>query len=310
MRRWIFAALLWWTPYAWSVMPSNPDSDPNFILLPDGSKLTDIKVNGTKLFLSQGTGEPWGPAQEAKYLALKLATQTDPDHAVQWVLMNLDNHQVLQRSYNAGRRIFGASVAKVFTAGALLDKQGGQLKAQQRQLMADMIVVSSNTAWVELQNQIGNGVPDAGRAGIQDFIARLGYQNTRGYAGTLNGVHGNELNAEELADYMSDIYHARFSGAELQWKLMHTGRTGVSRARKYIPKLVYVGGKTGTYDGPSVDPDTGRSKNPDGSDYIVNVRNHILAFVKNGHQYGVAVLARSKSEEMAALLAGGLYREL
>ena len=83
---------------------------------------------------------------------------------------------------------------------------------------------------------------------------------------------------------------------------MHTCRTGATRGRKYIPKEIFVGGKTGTYDGPTENPETGKN-------YNVKVRNHLLVFNVQGKQFGLAILANTGSDESAALMAGGLIRE-
>ncbi len=284
--------------------------DPNFLVLQDGTDLSQVSVGGVKLTLTRGTGNAFTATEKAKFETLRDETQTAADHPVQWVLMNLDNHQVIDRSYNAERKIFGASTSKIFVSGALLNKQNGTFTNSQLQKLADMIVVSSNTAWTDLQQQIGDGNSDLGRERIHKFTQNLGYVNMRGYQGDWNGMHGNELTATELAEYLYDMYHGKFPGAEVTWKLMHTGRTGNVRAKKYLPNTIFVGGKTGTYDGPTTNPDTGSTTNPDGSAYTVKVRNHAIVFQVNGRQYGLAILANTGKEESAALLAGGLFNEL
>jgi hypothetical protein len=184
----------------------------------------------------------------------------------------------------------------------LLDKQGGELTANQLQLMADMIVISSNTAWVELQKQIGDGNSDLGRERNYQFTQRMGYERTRGFQGTWGTMHGNELTAHELVEYLYDTYHGNYPGAEAAWKIMHTGRTGAARAKKYIPTDVFIGGKTGTYDGDTVDPETG-------APIVVHVRHQVLVFNVQGREYGLAILANTGSDESAAVLAGGILRE-
>lgn len=294
--------------------PANPANDPNFLTLADGYDLRKVVVQKKPLSLTFGTGKEFTNAEESEYKKLKRRTQSDPKSQVQWALMDLDRHQVLQKSVGSDRKIFGASSSKVFVAGALLDKQQGRLSEQQVQLMGNMLVVSSNVAWVELQNQIGDGDDDNGRVMIHAFTRNLGYENTRGYQGTLAKntpcqVHGNEMTADETAQYLHDVYWGRFSGAETLWKFMHTCRTGVERGLKYLPKDQIVGGKTGTYRGASVDPDTGSEFNSDGSKYRVHVRNHQIVFNLKNRQYALVILANTGSDEDAALLAGGLYRE-
>lgn len=281
---------------------SSPVANKDFAKLPDGRLLSSITVSGTKLSLTKGTGTSFPAQKLADYQALKKATQMDPEHKVQWVFMNLDTHQVLDKSLSSNRKLFGASSSKIYVGAALLDKQSGVLSDSQLQLMADMLVVSSNEAWTNLQSQIGGGNADKGREAIQKFTQRMGYLNTRGFQGYLGNVHGNELIPDEAVETLFDIYHNQFPGAEIEWKIMHTCRTGASRGLKYIPTSVYVGGKTGTYDGPTENPATGAT-------YNVAIRNHLLVFNIDGHQFGLAILSNSGSDESAALIAGGLIRE-
>lgn len=287
----------------------NPAEDPKFNELPQGRNLLKLQVNGASLSYSRGTGNSFGDDKNRQYMSLKAATQADENHKVQWAFMNLDKNQVIAQSAGANRKIFGASVSKIFVAAALLDKQNGQLDNSQVQLMADMLVVSSNSAWTTLQRQIGNGDADRGRKAVHDFTQRMGYKRTRGFQGWLGSLHGNELTAAELVDFLHDTYTLSYPGAEVLWKLLHTVRTGASRGKKYMGSSIYIGGKTGTYHGTTVDPETGKSKNPDGSAYSVKVRNHAMVFNIKGVQYALAVLADTGSDESAALLAGGLIRE-
>lgn len=290
-------------------MPSNPVTDANFSILPNGKNLTSISVSGSRLYLAKGTGNTFGASAKAAYTKLKSESQADPNHRVQWVFMDLDGQRIVDMSLSHNRKIFGASSSKVFVGGALLDKQNGQLTSSQLQLMSEMLVVSSNTAWTNLQSQIGGGDANKGRRGVQDFTQRMGYLRTRGFQGYWGTLHGNELTAYESAEFLHDTYKGNYPGAETLWKLMHACRTGSSRGRKYIPSNIYVGGKTGTYDGLTENPETGQTRNPNGSAYRVAVRNHLLVFNINGREYGLAVLADTGSDESAAVLAGGLIRE-
>jgi hypothetical protein len=285
---------------AFAVMPTNPVADAEFMRLPDGSRLSDVKVSGIKLSLSRGTGKAFTSAVKAKYQSVKEEAMKNPSSKVQFVLMDLDAHRIVEQSASAGRRLFGASVAKVYVASTFMDKQNGMMTASQKQLFADMLVVSSNTAWTNLQAQIGNGNSDKGREAIFNFTERMGYVNTRGWQGSWGSRHGNELTVADLAELLHDTYKGRYPGAEIFWKFMYTCRTGSERGRKYLPSSLIVGGKTGTYDGPT---------QIDGVTTSVQVRNHIMVFNWNGHQYGLTILADTGSDETAAALAGGLVRE-
>ncbi len=290
------------TQTGWAVMPTNPVTDSDFTRLPNGTKLSEIRVSGSRLSLAKGSGNSFSSSKQKAYEKLKQATKDQTNHKVQWVFMDLDANRVIDQSLSADRAMFGASTSKIFVGAALLDRKGGNISKSQLQLMADMLVVSSNTAWTNLQKQIGDGSADKGRERIYNFTQRMGYEKTMGFQGYWGDVHGNELTASELGEFMHDLYKGNFPGAETEWKIMHACRTGASRGRKYLPKSLYVGGKTGTYRGSTEDAETGRST-------TVNVKNHVLTFHSEGRQYALAVLANDGSDESAALLAGGLYRE-
>lgn len=281
---------------------SSPELDSQFQILPNGKALSSIKVSGSSLYLAKGTGDAFTSAKQQSYLALKNATLQQPEHKVRWAIMDLDSGQMLAQSLSAHRRIFGASSSKIYVAGTLLHVRQGSLSTSQLQKMADMLVVSSNSAWTALQQDIGGGSADKGRQLNYEFTQGLGHAETRGFQGYWGDMHGNELVASETVNFLYDVYWGRFAGAEYLWKLMYTCRTGGSRGRKYIPKYVHVGAKTGTYDGPTENPDTG-------TNYQVKIRNHVITVNVNGRQYGVAVFANSGSDEDVALLVGGLLRE-
>lgn len=302
VRHGLVLSLLFFSFQTYAAMPTNPVADSQFSTLPNGVKLENISVSGTRLSLTRGVGAKFTASHQASYEKIKADTLNNPNSKVQWALMDLDAHRVLGESLNSNRKIFGASSSKIFVGGALLNRQDGAVSNSQLQLMANMLVVSSNDAWVNLQSQIGNGNANTGRSRIHDFTQGLGLEKTRGYQGYWGNIHGNELTAAETVEYLHSVYKGDFPGAETLWKVMHACRTGVNRGLKYLPRTVYVGGKTGTYDGATVDPETGRDIN-------VAIRNHVLIFNVEGRQYGLTILSNSGSDEATAVLAGGLFRE-
>ncbi len=287
---------------SWAAMPTNPVTDPNFSILPNGVKLSQIKVSGSPLYLTRGVGTRYTATTQSRYQNIKEQSQRTRGYKTQWALMDLDANRVLAESLESNRKIFGASASKIFVGGGLLNKQEGELSSSQLQLMANMLVVSSNTAWTDLQRQIGDGNSNKGRQRIADFTAGLGLERTRGYQGYLGSLHGNELTAAETVEYLQYVYKGDFPGAETLWKVMHTCRTCVNRGYKYMPTDIFFGGKTGTYQGPTVDPETG-------ADINVNICNQILVFNVEGRQYGLAILSNSGSSEDVAALAAGLFYE-
>ncbi len=295
--------------YALAVMPTNPVSDPHFTTLPSGKKLSDFKIKRRSLSLTTGAGANFTQSHIAAYQGLKAATKNGQNTKVRWAFMDLDTKTIIDQSNNAATKIFGASVSKIFVAATLLHREEGKISDTITKKMANMLVVSSNSAWKQLQTWIGDGSAHKGRQRIHEFTQSMGYQLTRGFSGWLGNLHGNELTATELTDFLHDTYMGKYLGAETLWKLMHTCRTGYSKALKYLPRDLYVGGKTGTYTGATFDPKTGSDKNPDGTPYKVSVRNHVIVFHIDGRQYGLAVLANNGSNESVALLAGGLFDE-
>ena len=279
-------------------------TDDAFFTLENG---TYLRVVGGKkishlLVRIRGEGKPFGEVQRKRYCQLKQAEN------IQWALNDLETGELISRSANADEVYFGASVAKLFVAAALLDKQNGHFDRDQLTLLVKMIVVSSNSAWKELQRQAGeDGTNDSGRAAVDAFVQSLDYTNTKGFQGWWNRkdgtrIHGNELNSVELAKFVHDTYHRRYKGAEVLWEIMQATVTGRRRINKYAPQNIFIGGKTGTYDGLNVSPTTVKLKS-------IRARNHVVNLKIGDKSYGLAILGNTGSEEDVAVLGGGLMRE-
>ena len=285
-----------------ALMPSNPVTDPRFTVLPNGVDLRTIKTSSA-LSLKKGDGKTFTASLQTQYQKIKKDSETVKNTPVTWVLMDLDAHQIVAESAEATRKQFGASVNKIFIGAALLDKQGGSISSSQLKTMARMLADSSNTARDEIAyNEIGGGSTTRGRERIHAFTQRMGYLRTVAFGGYLGKMHGNELSARETAEFLYDTYQGRYAGAEYVWKLMHTCRTGAGRARTYLPKEMFIGGKTGTYSGSTVDPETGKST-------TVRVKHHSIIFNYDGRQYALTIFANTGKDETTAILAGGIVRE-
>ncbi|MGZ3695375.1 MAG: serine hydrolase [Bdellovibrionota bacterium] len=201
--------------------------------------------------------------------------------------------------------------------------------------LARIYMHSDNDSWVLLQQRLGkneNGElnADRGRASLIEFTERMGYHDIRGWQGDLlvedegkaasnlkgevksrnrlgvteSYIHGNELTAADTAKYLYDTYTGRYAGAEYAWKMLYTCQTGEKKGNKYIPKNIFVGGKTGTFPN-----GRGEMSEVNGVKKKVAVRNHALTFHFNGTQYGLVVLTDLGNNEPAAVLTGGLIRE-
>ncbi len=217
-----------WPAHADAADESQATHDVRYFVLENGTDLREFGGSriGKMLVRIKGQGIPFGDKQRQHYCRIK------HDENVQWALNNLETGELIARSNNAGEVFFGASVAKVFVAAALLHKQKGDFTKAQLGLMVRMIVVSSNSAWKELQRQVGDdGTDDAGRAAVHAFAQSMGYFNTRGFQGWWRKkdgtrIHGNELNSLELAKFVYDTYNGLYEGAEVLWHIMQATATG------------------------------------------------------------------------------------
>ncbi len=215
---------------------------------------------------------------------------------------------MISRSDNAEQLYFGASIAKVFVAAALLDKQKGELTRDQLRDMVKMIVISDNPTWRSLQRETGDdGTDETGRAAVQAFVERMGYPTIQGFQGWMekkdgSREHGNELNTIEIASFLFDTYHRKYLGADVLWEIMRATKTHTTKIGKYTPEHIYLGGKTGTYSGPNESPETVHFKR-------IKARNHAAILMTEEGKYGISVLANTGNNEDVAVLGGGLMRE-
>ena len=275
----------------------------NFFILDNGKdlrKLADPDA-GQLLTPVRGEGTKFGAEEVQKYCKLKNSSQ------VQWTVNDLQTGEIISQSPNAREAFFGASSSKIFVAAALLNKQCGKLDKKQLDLMIKMIVKSDNAAWRELQREAGEGSDDSGRQCVNEFVQQIGCKNTRGFQGWLcmedgTKIHGNELNTMALSRFLYSTYHRDYPGAEILWKIMHATKTGRQKINKYTPREIYIGGKTGTYDGPNESPETIHFKN-------IRARNHVAILKIDDKYYGISILTNTGSSWDVAVLGGGLMRE-
>ena len=110
--------------------------DDAFITLEPGTNLRRFgdRTVGKMLVRIKGEGKHFGEEQRKRYCRLKQARK------IQWILNDLETGKIISRSSNAEERYFGASVAKLFVAAALLNKQKGYFNSAQLTLMVRLIV--------------------------------------------------------------------------------------------------------------------------------------------------------------------------
>lgn len=283
----------------------NSSKEAAFFVADDGRDLRSLADAETRGLLTRahGVGTEFGDSQRARYCKLK--NGGDP---VQWVVNHLETGKLITRSANAEQLYFGASTSKIFVAAAFLDKHNGKVTQSQLGELVRMIVVSDNVAWKSLQRQTADGKSNyLGRVAVQAFVTRMGYPTIKGFQGWMkhkDGTrdHGNELNAIEVARFLSDTYRRKYAGADVLWKIMWATRTGRNKIGKYTPRNLGIGGKTGTYSGSNESPET--VKLP-----TIGARNHAAVIKHRGRTYGITVLVNTSSNEDVAILGGGLMRE-
>jgi hypothetical protein len=243
-----------------------------------------------------GTGCTYGHEQRVLYQAVKNSLKDN----YQWVLRNLDTNTIVTKSSKPNRQFYGASVSKVFVAGAYLDSLGGQPTPDGIEHINKLIVVSSNSSWSALQVLLGSGDENLGRQRVESFLKKLDITKSIGYRGYLNGVHGNEVNAMDISKFIQSSYDERYYGSKHLFQTMFLSRTGKLRGKKYFPKNMNIGGKTGSYNGQtSVNGEAITSKS----------NHHTIVFKKNNHYYSLTVLSDPGTNEEVAVLSQGLVEQ-
>lgn len=235
--------------------------------------LRSLRVRGLPLVSAFGAGQKFGAAEEAAFE--RLSTR----RAVSWIVTELSTGAVVAQSKDADGLYYGASVTKIFVAAAALARHQGPVPRDELQMAAEMIAVSDNPSWKRLQKIVGQ---DA----VQAFAEELGVKKSRVFDGWRGREHGNDVTAGDIALFLSATYREAYPHARTIWALMHAIRTGQTRGHAYLPPILVVGGKTGSW----------RS-----------VRHHALAFESGGRAWGIVVLTENASEDDVARLVGGLY---
>ncbi|MDA8794037.1 class A beta-lactamase-related serine hydrolase [Bacteriovoracaceae bacterium] len=282
---------------------------PEFFHTMDGKDIDKVQVRKQKLGYVFGTGLKPSKYSYGQYRRIKNLTKKIPNFPMQWTLAEINQNRILSHSKNHQLKFFGASVSKIFVAGAFLFYNKGKVSNRDLTELGKMISVSDNVSWKGIQRKIGSGDDNVGRRLIHAFTQALGYKRTVAFQGWLDDFHGNELTAFETTQFIMDTFHQKYEGASTLWKVMFTTLTGKERGKKYLPNWLYVGGKTGTYRGTTVDPETGAEKYPNGNPYRVNVRHHALIFSCAGQHFALTILNNYRHQEYVSILSWGLFKE-
>ncbi|MBT5342317.1 hypothetical protein HOL59_01915 [Candidatus Woesearchaeota archaeon] len=245
--------------------PSNPNF---FSISSTGNNLKDFDSENL-LIAKQGLGKTFGASEQQKYISLKT------NNEIHWAVIDLETGKLFAQGATANKVVYGASITKPFIAAALLEKDQN-LDSFTWSSIFSLIVESKNPDWTPLEKQAG------GAKEVEKFVQKMGYSKTEG------SRHGNKVNALELSQFLYDSYQNHYDGGEALFKIMSACATAAKKGQKYLPKNVYVGGKTGTHE-----------------QYY-----HMMATINyNNHYYGIVVLGETKSHEDIAVMVGGLFKE-
>lgn len=234
----------------------------------------DLKAIGKSvgISMSQNTGFG-GTFSDSAYKPLKEKS------SIYWAVYDINRGKTIAKSGNADQNVYGASVSKAVVVGGAYDNNSGTLPSSSDVGKAiKLLVKSDNSVWDDLGRLAG------GDEAVNKFSDKQGY----------NGMKparrkGNQINAVGMNLFWRDVVTNRFKGAESVFKITSSCQTSNSRSRKYIPKAVLMGSKTGTY-----------------MSY-----NHDSAWLKSGDNwYAISVLTtKSDGSEAVALMFGGLFKE-
>ena len=156
---------------------------------------------------------------------------------ISWAVYDINNEKLLASSKNASTNVYGASVPKICVASATFDKNGGKLPTDgDYQKVIKLLVKSDNEVWTYLQDLAG------GADAVNSWSKKMGYTMQPARGG------GNNANAIDMCKFFNDVCRNNFKGAENIFKISSSCQTSAGRSKKCMPKDVFMGGKTGTYE--------------------------------------------------------------
>lgn len=261
----------------------------------EGGNYLDLKTSGAKNSIQYGVGAIFSNNQRDFFESIML----NPSVQIQWDLRDLSNNISISRSSNPNKMFYGASLSKVFVASTYLNRTK-EIDQNSRQELNDLIVKSSNSAWGSLQKKIGDGNDDLGRSRVQSFLNNLCIFDSIGFRGYLGSVHGNEINVTDVSQYIQSSFDQEYGESKEVFKLLFLSRTGKARLKKYFPRNMIIGGKTGTYKG---------STSISGTPLVTDSKHHLIVFKHNNKYYSLTVLSDGVAQEKLSVLAYGLYRK-
>lgn len=201
-------------------------SSSNYWQTSDGKNLQQL---ASPLVLSKNTGlgGNYNP---------KVFEENVQNPKVWWSVFDINNNRFLAESKDSNKNVYGASVPKVCVASAALSVNNGTLPTDKDlNSLIKLLVKSDNNVWDKI-SELGGGT-----SGVNEWSKALGFKMTPARRG------GNNCNAHDLALFWNLICKNQIPGSEKIFKITSACDTSKSRSRLYMPKDVFIGGKTGSY---------------------------------------------------------------
>ena len=209
-------------------MVNNWGNDENFFTNSDGKNLYEL---GKKVGITMSRNKGLGGA-----FSKDIYESNKENPKVSWAVYDISNEKLLASSKNASTNVYGASVPKICVASATFDKNGGKLPTDSDyEKVIKLLVKSDNEVWTYLQDLAG------GKDAVNNWSKKMGYTMQPARGG------GNNSNAIDMCKFFNDVCRNNFKGAENIFKISSSCQTSAGRSKKCMPKDVFMGGKTGTY---------------------------------------------------------------
>lgn len=198
----------------------------------------------------------------------------------QWILRNLSANETIAHSNSPFQNFYGASIIKVFAAGALSSRydKNNHIPKIQKFSINNLIARSNNQAWRVIERSYLKDKQQHGAYFIQEHLNLLGICNTLGYGEKKRSTYSIKLkdfqnsgctpNSElmnhpsfigkfptrpsnmtspyELSFYIQQAFNEKFYSEPLMRSMFYY-KTGSTRSDKYLSNNLIVGGKTGTW---------------------------------------------------------------
>jgi len=208
--------------------------------------------------LNKGEGNTFGSKQIKLYCKLKKEILAGKKN-IQWGLKELGKEGNLSESGNPNKTYYGASTSKIVVAASYLNKNKGPLSQKAKGHIRKLIKKSDNRSWAWLQEYNVDPnfdvesclikksskycVSKDGRDQIKEFQKQIGIKNSKLWRG--NG--GNYISVNDMNRFLDKSFSGSYNRSTFLLKELFYVHTSRSRADKYLPRSMSIGGKTGSW---------------------------------------------------------------